>query len=261
MKSYLSFRNALIVAVGIVVTVAGIRVWQAVNNPRRSQDRTSRVIAQETQVIKDAKVPDYQPSDTEVDREALQDQIRRQVYLMLLDLPEPDRPGIQDAERIADAFTNYYALNRYGTLDDLLESYDSRGLKPRNALIQDDRERAEKAWLFSVVWARHRPLDPNAIGVESRYIRGIKSGPNFSSGGGISSRKLASGQFVSQGEHPYTVYAVLVRAEMLDLTGKVEFDTEVEISITNDGPHGHWSVLSCRFGELPEGVQVTLPYP
>ncbi len=250
--------SLVLLLVGVLVVFAAWRVWPYVQNPR--EVKQAHVQKQLEKKIVKSVVPKYDADNlSEEDAIDLSNRLKRKIQSAMLALPDSEKINSTEVQRIAEAFSDFVLVNRFGDLNKFLSQYPH---EPRSTLVQEDAKRAESAWLYSVAWARHGPIQVDTIQVVARYIRGVEKAEPPYYKGLVQPRPLVGGGWLSvDGAKHFTAYEIRMNVLVPSLSGEEEYAVELGATVINDGAHGEWSVIETRYIGLEQGQYTTLPYP
>lgn len=252
-------RVSIIVILLLCTGFAAYRVY-----PYMSSSRGQSQIAKQMQYngIKDIKVPDGMVKLTPEEADSLHRRLVTNVNAALEHTPLEHNLSLQTQSQLAEAYADFVVLNATGALQEYLAEKQSADIDPYPLLVQEDNGRAQKAWLFSVAWARGAPLQPETIRVVPRYIRGrvVAEEPYLKTT--VSPRKLRNGGWLSQdGPGNHTGYEVLMDVQAPSLDGKETYDVQLGVLVINDGLNGEWNVIETRYVGLQDEQFTTRPCP
>lgn len=246
----------------ILLFCTGFAVYRVY--PYMSSSRGRTQIAKRMQYIgiKDIVIPDGVVKLTPEEGASLRRRLVTNVKAAFRQVPDEHMLSMQTPSQVAEAYANFVMLNATGTLQEYLAEKKRSGIEPDYVLVQEDPERARKAWLFSADWARGAPLRAETISILPRYIRGRAVGEEPYLKTTVSPRKLRGGGWLSQdGAGNYTGYEVLMDVQAPSLNGKEIYEVQLGVLIMNDGPYGEWNVIETRYIGLQDGQFTTRPSP
>lgn len=252
-------RTSIIVILLLCIGFAAYRVYPYISNSRGQAQNAKQV---QYDGIKDIIVPNGAVKLTHDEGALLRRRLVTNVKAAFRQIPQKDIFSEHTPTLLAEAYADFVMLNATGTLQHYLAKKNRLGIDPYPVLVQKDTERAKKAWLFSVAWARESPLQPDSIGVVPRFIRGraVAEEPYLETT--VSPRKLRGGGWLSQdGAGNYTGYEVFMDVQAPSLNGKEIYEVQLGVLIINDGPHGEWNVIETRYVGLQDGQFTTRPSP
>lgn len=252
-----------VVAGAVCLGLCGFAAWRV--RPFLNSQRNSEFVAERdatVRVIDGSITPEFDMAILSVDSELIHERLGRKAVALLQELPSDLRPTAPDARKIAEAYADFVVLNRSGSRQDALASYMSKGLSPHALLTQQDADRADKAWAYSTAWARHAPIDPEAVTVAPLYLRGKRITPPRRDGSPAYERRLSNNaSMILEENHPFTAYEFASRHLVSNIDGKSEFEIIMYITIVNDKGREVWNVAMTTHSRVEHSQIVSLPLP
>ncbi len=251
--------TAALLFMSMTMIIAAVRIYPYVNGRKSPQVVEKQRLVVNS--ISSSVLPVYDDEFLSDTVESNSRRLQERVQAAILQVEGQSKPSLRDASAISHVYANYYKLNRTGSLSDALARYQKSRVEPNPVLVQSDTTRAEKAWVYSTVWAKSESVNADSLRVETRYYKGKQIAPYRYEKAAISARKLSSGGFLVSGSEGFTVYEVMLNCTVPPTDGSDPIQVDVCVSITNDGPRGEWSVLEITWSNLPSGKKIRLPFP